>query len=149
MNRIQNESYFCKCIEAGNAWECNVEHEYKQQSGWLEPATPKIFDDSGTRVITIEPHLENDGRYYDQLIMIENGNVTKLSEGQFVVTDILAWDEPTETVYFMGTSKNSPGIRHLYSVDDSGRNFLTCLTCDLEVFNFCNLITFLVKNNLG
>ena len=133
MNRIQNESYYCKCLESESFWDCTVEHEYKQPNGWIEPATPKIFNDNGTRVVTIEPHLENDGRYYDHLIMIEGSESYKLTEGKIVVTDVLAWDEDTETVYFMATRDNIPGTRHLYKVDDSGRTFIVCLTCDLEV----------------
>ena len=146
MNRVQNESYTCKCTESTtiNAWECHIKHEYKQKNGWIPPVTvddkitTRIFNKNGTSVVTIEPIRQKDGRTYDQLIIIDwiTGNVKKLTEGKFVVTQILANDEMLGKFYFIGTKENRPGERHLYSVDTGGRNNIICLTCELKVSFF-------------
>ena len=143
MNRIQNESYICKCTENAdsNTWKCQIKHEYKQKNGWIQhngdysKRTTRIFNENGTSVVTIEPCLQKNGRTYDQLIIIDwiTGKFETLTEGKFVVTQILANDESLGKFYFIGTKVGSPGVRHLYSVDTVGRENIICLTCDLKV----------------
>jgi hypothetical protein len=71
-----------------------------------------------------------------------NGGLSMLTAGEFVVTEVLSWDESRDTVYFMGTSVGSPGARHLYSVT-AGQT--SCLTCEIlvstavnDTFNLCS-----------
>lgn len=64
-----------------------------------------------------------------------------LTMGQFEVTEILAWDEKRELVYFMAAPEHAPSQRHLYRIDlklnftqRSNRVYVTtslplCLTC--------------------
>ena len=139
MNRVQNESYVCKCTEntGSNAWKCQIKHQFKQKNGWIKflPKGSRIFNKNGTSVATIEPCIQNDGRTYDQLILIDwmTGTYDCLTEGKFVVTQVLAHDELLGKFYFIGTKENSPGVRHLYSVDTWDRKNIICLTCDLKV----------------
>ena len=143
MNRIQNESYICQCNEntKTDTWKCSIKHEYKQKNGWIRPATAdfkkitRIFSKNGTRVVTIEPSIQKDGRTYDQLILIDwtTGNSIMLTTGKFVVTQLLACNELLGKFYFIGTKENNPGVRHLYSVDTDSRKRINCLTCNLEV----------------
>ena len=140
MNRIQNESFICKCTENAdsNTWKCQIKHEYKQKNGWIKhmpDALSRIFNKNGTSVGIINPSLQKDGRNYNHLILLDwmTGDFVKLTEGQFVVTKILANDERLGKFYFTGNKENNPGVRHLYSVDTGGKNNIICLTCDLKV----------------
>ena len=137
MNRIQNESCVCKCTEntRRNAWKCSIKHEYKQKNGWVQISIIKrICNKNGTSLVTIEPSPQQDGRSYNHLILIDwiTGKSVKLTEGIFVVTKLLAYDEFLENFYFIGTKENHPGERHLYSVDTGSRKNVNCLTCDLR-----------------
>ena len=138
MNRIQNESFVCKCTEnTNNEWKCHIKHQFEQKNGWIKemPQGSRIFNKNGTSVATIEPCIQEDGRTYDQLILIDwmKGTHECLTKGKFVVTQVLAHDELFEKFYFIGTKENTPGVRHLYSVDNGDRNIIRCLTCDLKV----------------
>ena len=144
MNRVQNESCICKCIEWDTkSWQCIILREYKEQNGWImdlkqeknNQKVRSIFNKDGTGMVTMEPQLQSDGRYYNQLIMIDcmEGNVIQLTKGKFVVTQILAWDEVSGTFYFIGTKENSPVSRHMYSVDVGGGKDIKCLTCNRKV----------------
>ena len=66
---------------------------------------------------------------------MEGGSLTMLTAGEFVVTEILSWDASADAVYFMGTSSEGPGARHLYSVTTSrgASTTLSCLTCEIRV----------------
>ena len=134
MNRIQNESVLCICEEEAVSWECSILNSVNQENGWLEPGTPFVSDLTGTAVITIQSTLQNDNRHYPHVVKIMmDGTVVPLTQGYLVVTDILDWDEDEMAIYFMGTDDRSPGSRHLYSVDEHGNGFLTCLTCNIKV----------------
>ena len=37
-----------------------------------------------------------------------------ITAGNYVVIEILKWDEENNLVYFMGTEPDEPGTRHLY-----------------------------------
>ena len=101
----------------------------------MPDALSRIFNKNGTSVGIINPSLQKDGRNYNHLILLDwmTGDFVKLTEGQFVVTKILANDEHLDKFYFIGNKENNPGVRHLYSVDTGGKNNIICLTCDLKV----------------
>ena len=103
-NRVQNESALCVCREEEFEWKCDTVHAYKEDSGWIEPSIPTIFKADGTSIMTIEPGLEEDNKHFSQVKKITlDGQVAQMTEGQFAVTDLLAWDEESGTVYFMAT----------------------------------------------
>lgn len=56
-----------------------------------------------------------------------------MTEGLYAVTELLAWDEAMNRIYFMATQENRPGVRHLYSTDTFGNKSITCQTCVLQV----------------
>ena len=57
-----------------------------------------------------------------------------ITAGNYVVIDILQWDEKNNLVYFMGTGSDEPGRRHLYVAQTAVVNaeVVTCITCDLK-----------------
>ena len=118
------------------SWACTILYDIKQQNGWIElPLGSHIFNNNGTGMVTIKAQLQNDGRTYYHLVLIDciEGNEVYLTEGRFVLQKILSWDEISGTFYFIGTKENNPNSRHLYSVDLGGRKAIKCLTCDLKV----------------
>ena len=148
MNRVRNESYICKCIENKiRSWTCSILYDNKQQNGLVvnghSPDIAErhwehsyIFNKNGTGMVTWKAQMQNNHRTYSHLVLVDcmEGNVMYLTEGKFVIyQQILAWDERSETIYFLGTKENSPLSRHLYSVDVGGRKDIKCLTCDLKV----------------
>ena len=143
LNRVQNESYTCKCVENEKKnWQCTILHEFKQQNGWIIPHKPShIFNKDGTGMVTIEPQLQNDGKHYNQLILVDcmEGIVVQLTQGKFDVTKILVWDEVSGTFYFMGTKEYYPGSLHMFSVDVGGKRNINCLTCDHKVRYFIQI----------
>ena len=67
-----------------------------------------------------------------------------LTSGNFVVTEILSWDDVNGLIYFMGTDSMRPGARHLYVVADTGSKDTQCITCTIKVNCLvCSLVYFL------
>ena len=151
MNRVQNMSVISKCVQRDktNCWHCMMIHEYAQHNGWIEPvsidyriqfsAINKIFSKDGSRLVTIEPHLEQNGKSYNHLILIDltTGSVSQLTKGLFAVTELLAWDEISGSIYFMGHRDTKPDTRHLFRVVNTDAP--TCLTCNLKVTTSRNI----------
>jgi len=139
MNRIQNESIMSSCTETTDGWTCENTFERKQVNGWLDPGSPMFYNENGDSVVMQLPSLQNDNLTYPQIQRTTyNASYTTtncLTSGKQAVTEILAWDEETKTVYFMATKENLPGSRHLYKVDDQGLGDMLCLTCDLQILN--------------
>ena len=50
-----------------------------------------------------------------------------ITAGNYVVIEILKWDEENNLVYFMGTEPDEPGTRHLYQgrLDDYTPSYST------------------------
>ena len=144
MNRVQNESYICKCIENYiQSWTCTILYDNKQQNGWVVHGYGDryIFNNNGTGMVTWKAQLQKDNRTHNHLVLVDciEGSVVYLTGGKFVVYQILAWDEISGTLYFIGTKENSPNSRHMYSVDLAGRKDIKCLTCDHKVRYSFNL----------
>ena len=147
MNRIQNESVISLCSDnsGSSMWECNNIYMQQQHNGWIEIAPPPLFSSDRTSFISILPSAQASSlRNYKHIGKQEvGGSLTFLTAGEFVVTEILSWDEAKDTIYFMGTMSEGPGARHLYSVTGAS---VTCLTCEIRVsrnllIGFVNLFT--------
>ena len=138
MNRIQNESVTSRCEDAGNSWDCISVFPQRQSDGWIEIMDPPVYDGEDLNIfLQILPSLQNDGDglTWPHLGRVNTSNpsaVFWLTEGSFVVKEILAWDSDTDLVYFMGTMEGRPASFHLYTVRGSGEGEATCVTCDLK-----------------
>ena len=138
MNRIQNESVTSRCEDSGNSWDCISVFPQRQSDGWIEIMDPPVYDGEDLNIfLQILPSLQNDGDglTWPHLGRVNTSNpsaVFWLTEGSFVVKEILAWDSDTDLVYFMGTMEGRPASSHLYTVRGSGEGEATCVTCDLK-----------------
>lgn len=133
MNRIQNESTISLCSEAPpTRWSCRAIFSHQQPRGWIEIAPPPLFSRDGTSFLAILPSLQPaSARTYKHIWRqdVVSGQQTMLTAGEFVVTDILSWDEARQAVFFIGTSSEGPGARHLYSTTNGS---VACLTCEIR-----------------
>ncbi|KAK1789061.1 hypothetical protein P4O66_015004, partial [Electrophorus voltai] len=64
----------------------------------------------------------------------DQNEVRHLTSGNWEVTEILAYDENSQTIYFLST-EGSPRKRQLFSVSTVGLFPRRCLTCDLHKAN--------------
>lgn len=108
---------------------------------------------SGGFMLKRLPVRDGEHGYYRHVVFISTSDMrtVPLTMGQFEVTEILGWDEPNETIYFMAAPKMKPGERHLYKINltlnvtINNRIFVTstdpvCMTCDNSLATF-KLIT--------
>ena len=132
MNRIQNESITSLCNEESAEWKCRNIFMQQQHNGWIEIAAPPMFSQDRTSFISIIPSYQTSMKYFKHIGRQEvGGSLTMLTAGDFVVTDILSWDESSEKIFFIGTVSEGPGARQLYSVNYNSS--ILCLTCELRV----------------
>jgi len=142
MNRIQNESIISECQAAGPVWFCTTLFMQVEENGWIEIAPSPLYSTSGDTFLQILPSIQAaDGRTYKHIALLsgarggkETGGIGKLflTEGSFVVTQILSWDETQGLVYFMGTDSLSPGSSHFYAVPEDGSKDVQCLSCTTQ-----------------
>jgi dipeptidyl-peptidase-4 len=129
MNRIQNASALSECREEASAWVCKALHTREQPGGWIEIAPPPVYGEGGLLVLL--PSRQPSGLTFPHVALLAGGaEPVFLTTGEFVVTEILAWDEDRAIVYLLGTDPQGPGARHLYTVGTDGGGQL-CVSCSL------------------
>ena len=138
MNRIQNESVISECREDGTSWTCVKVFSQEQKDGWIEIMPPPVYSGSSSNLfIQILPSVqEASGLSYPHIARVDTSvgeDKVFLTQGQMVVTEILAWDQETDLVYFMATEEEggSIGSRQMYTVPGDGTGSVTCITCQL------------------
>lgn len=142
MNRVQNLTAINLCEVAGSGGDdgtsdssstspqCNEVFVLEQRDGWVDYLFKVVFNKYKftKRFLTIMPAAAMRHRYRQLfLIDLENNNRTLLTRSEAEVTEILAWTQDDQ-VYYLATSPNDPGARHLYRLD-LVRPEPTCLTC--------------------
>ncbi|KAK7866724.1 hypothetical protein R5R35_003146 [Gryllus longicercus] len=138
MNRVQNRGELVVCTAMAS--QCTTMQSLHEEAGWLDLFVPPIFSKDGKRVVFVYPQNQsNDAGAYRHVTLIERepkfDSLISLTSGKFVVTEILAWDEKTHLVYFLGTDESDPATLHLYSVSDNAStapNQHTCISCQFK-----------------
>ncbi|XP_078727143.1 inactive dipeptidyl peptidase 10-like [Lampetra fluviatilis] len=133
VNRRQNLSVLTVCEATTGA--CS--ERYREASeAWLPRQGEKpLFSAEGTRFFLPLPVKQGGRGDFYHLAMFttqERGgqDVRYLTSGDWEVTEIVAYDEQLQRVYFMSTEE-SPLQRHLYSVDLQGSFRRICESCNL------------------
>lgn len=133
MNRVQNRALIQECRAA----ECRVFKALSSATGWLDLFKPLQFSADGTRMLYIGTHeqADNAGGYrHVALVSTSNGSETARTAGQFEVTGILHWDEPSDRIFYTANTRERPEVQHVYAVRASGAvSAPDCLTCGLRV----------------
>lgn len=134
MNRIQNEAAIVsyKTVEPFNT---EIVKNLQEPNGWLELFTAPKFSKDGSKMIMIlsQDQGSNLGGYR-HVVLIERkqkAEIESLTKGSFVVTEILAWDEKNDLVYYLANTVNDSSIQHLYSVSIKSK-ITKCLSCSIK-----------------
>ena len=132
MNRIQTESIISECRDKGTVWECEEVFTETVMDGWIEIEAAPIYNDGGDVFIQILASNQSDGKDWRHIARVNktSGEKTFLTEGNFVVTSILSWQDGN--IYFMGTRPERPSSRQLYWVKEDGMKESECVTCELR-----------------
>ncbi|KAJ8679458.1 hypothetical protein QAD02_015245, partial [Eretmocerus hayati] len=139
MNRVQNQAFIRLCdVLNGN---CSTALAYKEKNGWVEQFVPPLFSKDGSSFVLILPQKQGTRGFWRHVVLMEevtskSPKVTALTSGLFVVTEILAWDEENNHVYYLATSEQDPAQKHLYRVSSLDRNQRSeCLSCGYKSEN--------------
>ena len=133
MNRIQTESIISECRDSGTSWQCTKVFNETVEDGWIEIESPPVYNDEGDVFIQILASRQaSDNRDWRHIAKVNktSGERTFLTQGNFVVTSILSWQEGD--IYFMGTTTDRPGSSQLYKVRDDAMMEVDCVTCQLR-----------------
>merc|ERR1711963_264760 len=131
-NRVQNESSVSVCKADGSSWPCESVANPIQRKGWLDVFQPPQYSKDGKSYLQILP-LKFGDLHYPHIKVYTDNDEYFVTNGEFVVTSILHWNENDAKVFFMGTGEKEPGSRHLYSANTDKNNIdIKCITCDLE-----------------
>ncbi|XP_017324623.1 inactive dipeptidyl peptidase 10 isoform X2 [Ictalurus punctatus] len=135
LNRAQNISILTVCDSTTGA--CVKRHEETSEL-WLSKQDQKpFFSQDGSRFFLTVP-VKQGGRgefhhiaMFTTQIRVDQNEVRHLTSGNWEVTEILAYDENSQTIYFLST-EGSSRRRQLFSVSTVGLFPRRCLTCDLN-----------------
>lgn len=111
----------------------------KSKTGWIEFFKAPTFNKNGSHFIYLAPQPQNgtdDSYHHLTLVSMDDGKQTALTSGEYAVLEVLHWNEDTNTVYYMANGKNTPYIKHLWSVQlkNAQPSNWQCLTCNITRF---------------
>ncbi|XP_062862751.1 inactive dipeptidyl peptidase 10-like [Trichomycterus rosablanca] len=134
LNRAQNVSILTVCDSTTGA--CIKRHEEMSEL-WLSKQNQEpFFSQDGSRFFLSVPVKQGGHGEFHHIAMFttqvraDQNEVRHLTSGNWEVTEILAYDESSQTIYFLST-EGSPRRRHLFSVSTIGLFPRRCLTCDM------------------
>lgn len=124
LNRRQNVSILVNCDLARD--KCNIVNEHTEPNGWIDVREPH-FDKSGTRMVEIQYLYNGDQRFpHAGRFNFETLTTEDLSPGNSTVTDIVGWNQETDTVYYIVSPGNVPWLRQMWSTSGG---VVRCITC--------------------
>ncbi|XP_056392270.1 inactive dipeptidyl peptidase 10 [Hyla sarda] len=132
VNRLQNISILTVCDTTTGA--CIIKYEIVSEVWLAKQNEEPIFSKDGSRFFMTVPVKQGGRGEFHHIAMFsvqpktDRVNIRHLTSGSWEVIRILAYDEPSEKLYFLSTEKSSRG-RHLYSVYISGLLNRDCLSC--------------------
>lgn len=107
------------------------------KTGWMDFFKPPTFNKNGSHFIYIAPQLQkdaNDSYQHLTMVSVETGKQTALTSGEFVVFELLHWNDDTDTVFYSANEKNAPYIKHIYSKQlNNATAKAQCLTCNITI----------------
>ncbi|CAB3386697.1 Hypothetical predicted protein [Cloeon dipterum] len=150
MNRAQNLSVVTTCHQDQN-WTCHEVHiERALESSWVDVEPSPVFSADGSSLLLLCPVQEGAADYFTHITHVSLAPPQRLaviSHGRHEVERIVGWHTAAHLVYYLGTSENGPGQRHLYVAPDPGLSAASnsldmslearrleprCLTCRLS-----------------
>lgn len=104
-------------------------------TGWVDFFKTPTFNKNGTKFLYIAPQLQkdlNDSYQHLTLVTVDSGKQTPITSGEFVVLEVLHWNEDTNTVFYAANEKNASYVKHIWSVQLNSPNETQCLTCNIS-----------------
>ncbi|KAL6489780.1 hypothetical protein MHYP_G00001250 [Metynnis hypsauchen] len=132
LNRAQNNSILTLCEATTGI--CTKKHEDESESWLHRQNEAPLFSRDGLRFFfTRAVPQGGQGKFFHISMSTSQPNSTSdtlqsLTSGDWDVTEVLAYSEETQLVYFLSTEDN-PKRRHLYSANTTGPFNRCCLSC--------------------
>lgn len=104
-------------------------------TGWVDFFKAPTFNKNGTQFLYIAPQLQkdaNDSYQHLTLVSVDSGKQTPITSGEFVVLEVLHWNEDTDTVFYAANDQNASYVKHIWSVQLNSPNEKQCLTCNIS-----------------
>ncbi|KAM4697616.1 inactive dipeptidyl peptidase 10 [Rhinophrynus dorsalis] len=134
VNRLQNISILTMCETTTGA--CSKKYEVTSEV-WLPRQNEEpVFSKDGSKFFLTVPVKQGGRGEFHHIAMFnvqaksDLVSIRHLTSGNWEVIKILAYDEPSQKLYFLST-ENSPRGRQLYSVSVFGLLNRNCLSCGL------------------
>ncbi|XP_063777943.1 dipeptidyl aminopeptidase-like protein 6 isoform X3 [Pseudophryne corroboree] len=132
LNRAQNISILTLCDAITGV--CTKKHEDESEA-WLHRQNEQpIFSKDGRKFFFVRaiPQLGR-GKFHHIAVSSSqannsNDNLQSITSGDWDVTEILAYDEKNQKIYFLST-EDSPTRRQLYSTNTNGSFNRQCISC--------------------
>lgn len=135
MNRVQNQASITAYDTTATSTTPVVIKSLQSTAGWLELFTPPKFSSDGSKLILILSQDQGgDSGSYRHIVLFnreEDAQEQPLTEGTFVVTEILAWNQEDNLIYYLANTEEDYAVQHVYSVSPDTKA-TQCLTCDLQ-----------------
>ncbi|XP_058250892.1 dipeptidyl aminopeptidase-like protein 6b isoform X3 [Hemibagrus wyckioides] len=135
LNRAQNNSILTLCEATTGI--CTKKHEDESESWLHRQNEAPLFSRDGLRFFFTRAVPQGGrGKFYHISMSTSQPNsssdtLQSLTSGDWDVTEILAYNENTQLVYFLSTEDN-PKRRHLYSALTTGSFNRRCLSCEFS-----------------
>ncbi|KAL7876649.1 hypothetical protein AOLI_G00116120 [Acnodon oligacanthus] len=135
LNRAQNNSILTLCEATTGI--CTKKHEDESESWLHRQNEAPLFSRDGLRFFFTRAVPQGGrGKFFHISMSTSQPNSTSdtlqsLTSGDWDVTEVLAYSEETQLVYFLSTEDN-PKRRHLYSANTTGPFNRCCLSCVLS-----------------
>ncbi|XP_013200635.1 venom dipeptidyl peptidase 4 [Amyelois transitella] len=125
LNRRQSISILVNCdLELD---ECSLVKEQTEPNGWID-IHKAFYNENGTKLVEIQHLYNGDARYPHAARLDFNSLATEdLSPGNATVLEVVGWNEPTDTVYYIAAPGLEPWLRQLWATAADGT--LRCISC--------------------
>ncbi|XP_039609568.1 dipeptidyl aminopeptidase-like protein 6 isoform X2 [Polypterus senegalus] len=134
LNRAQNISVMTLCDVTTGV--CTKKHE-DESEGWLHRQNEApVFSKDGKKFFFIRAIPQGGrGKFFHIAMASSQPNIStdtlqSITSGDWDVTELLAYNEARQIIYFLSTEDN-PKRRHLYSAATTGLYNRQCLSCNL------------------
>lgn len=124
LNRRQNIGILVDCDLKRD--KCSIVKEHREHNGWLD-INPAFFDSTGKKMVDIEPLYHGEQRFlHAAKYNLDTRTTEDLSPGNSTVTEILGWNEETDTVYYTVAPGHLPWLRQVWATSGG---VVRCVTC--------------------
>ncbi|CAD7080974.1 unnamed protein product [Hermetia illucens] len=134
MNRVQNQA----SIQVSNATGRYELLGLSSSTGWIDLFTPPHRNEDGSKIALILPREQggNAGAYRHLAILgtsKNSGDPTFLTNGKYVVQQVLYWDHGTNVIYYSANTEESSRALHIYGIRAEKGEKPHCLTCSIKI----------------